>query len=837
VDATERQSFGKQIRRYRRRAGLTQEELAERAELSPRGLIYLERDGRRPQPGTARRLADALGLTEHERLLFLALSEGAGLAASDARPGQTTREAGREIALPVQTTPFVGREHELAAVVALLKRDPVRLLTLTGPGGTGKTRLAIQAAQEASDHFPGGVAFVPLAALADPALVLSAVAGALGIGEPSDRITINAVQASIGPRRVLLVLDNFEHLLAGAPTVGDLLTVCPQLVILATSRSPLHLSAEYEYPVPGMALPAEQHRPHLAVLARVDAVAFFLERARAVKPAFALTEENASAIVEICRRLDGLPLALELAAPRLRLFPPEALLARLEHRFDLLTGGAGDRPSRQRTLRDAIDWSYGLLTPEEQSLFARLGVFVGGCTIEAAEAVCNPEGGDLLERLTSLVEKSLLQGQGEQEERLSLLETIREYALERLDERGEENAIRRRHAAYFLALAERGHETALPAGSSPSRIEVRLRRFETEYANYTSALQWLREHHEGELGARLVVALAGGLKVRGRWRELSYWVDAFMPYQERFPALLRARFLRCVGDDIIDRERDPLEIRERGIAILNESVACYRQVGDEVVLARGLASVGMALVYHLDAPARARERAEELFTEALELGRIVGSRFAEVASLLGLAEVAWRLRGDANRAIALLEECLAIHRAAGDEEGADGPLTQLAVLLVEKGDEARSGAVLAESLAWNRTAGNKESLSLLLLVAGVRELRWGTHVGLMSNFREASERVPDSPWPGYWPSWLLLAAASASSRGCAEDCARLYGACTSHWGESVPRVLANFNVSEILDTRRAETRRRLGEAAWAAAWEEGLALSQNAAVSLALQVM
>src|ERR671910_193422 len=361
--------------------------------------------------------------------------------------------------LPLQPTPLIGREKEIAEVCDLLSHDETRLLTLTGPGGTGKTRLALQAAADLLDDFPDGTFFAPLATLTEAELLIPAVAETLGVKETGEQPLDETLKDYLGERRLLLVLDNFEQVLEAAPAVTELLAVTPDLKVLVTSRAPLRLYGEKDYAVPPLSIPDVRHLPDLKTLSQYEAVRLFIERAKSTKVDFEVTDESAPAVAEICVRLDGLPLAIELAAARIKMLPPRAMLQRLSSRLKLLTGGARDLPERQRTLRGAIEWSFALLDEGERTLFGRLAVFSGGRTLEAIEAICDAEGDlpvDTFDGVSSLVDKSLLrqeEGPGG-EPRFVMLETVHEFAREKLQESGEAEQIKRAHAQYFLTLAE-----------------------------------------------------------------------------------------------------------------------------------------------------------------------------------------------------------------------------------------------------------------------------------------------------------------------------------------------------------------------------------------------
>lgn len=548
--------------------------------------------------------------------------------------------------LPLQPTAFIGRERELEAVVELMQRPETRLLTLTGAGGTGKTRIALQAAAELLDDYQDGSFFVSLASITDPALVPASIGQELGLIEVRGQPMLETVRTYLRDRKLLLVLDNFEQVMDAAHYLPQLLAAAPGLNVIVTSRAALRVRGEQEFAVPPLSVPNVRRLPALAQLSQFDAVRLFIERARNVKPDFEVTNENAPAVAEICSRLDGLPLAIELAAARVRLLPPQSMLSRLQSRLTLLTGGARDLPARQRTLRGAMDWSYELLAPEVQRLFAYLSVFAGGCTLDAAEAVWNPAGElDLLRGLESLVENSLLrqQEQAHGEPRFLMLETIHEYAWEQLEQRGEAEDLRMRHARYFLSLAEHGAPYYL--GQQPPEW---LERMDLEHGNCRSALAWAKERQDLGLILRLSAALWGFWWYRGHITEGRAWCSIGLQAPDAEPHI-RARALYGAG--MLAREqRDYSE----AMGYAEGHLALARELGDKRWLVEALNSVAVMRLLQGDF-----DRAEPLMHDALALYRELGD-VEGIAKLLSNLGNSAMVRGEYDRAHQLLQEGLVL---------------------------------------------------------------------------------------------------------------------------------------------------------------------------------
>jgi predicted ATPase/class 3 adenylate cyclase len=574
--------------------------------------------------------------------------------------------------LPVPPTQFLGRERELAELVALASEDRVRLVTVTGAGGIGKTRIALQAASELAEVYPDGVFWVPLAALSDPALVLPAIAQTLG--------TTDEPGSHIGDRRLLILVDNFEHLLEAAPALGTLLSSCPQLKLLVTSRERLAIAGEHEYP--------------LSTLTDADGQQLFTERARSLDPDFRST----SAVAELCRRLDNLPLALELAAARTKLFTPEQLVERLPQRLDLLRGGR-DADARQRTLRATIQWSHDLLDPGERQLFARLAAFAGGCTLEAAETVCDADP----DRLGSLLDKSLLRrredetGQG----RFWMLETIREYALERLDELDEADELRRRHATFFFELAATAREARL---SRPREWGAGgwLDRLSAEIENLRGVLQWSLANDVGE-GLRFAAALGHFCSRRGHGRELARWLESAFQRAEAVPAEIRMQALMIYGD-----LQTALGENKRARELFEEGLPLARLLGDELTEARFVHRLGSTT--RIDGNC---EQALALIDQALETYRRLGDRHG-VAQALHLFGDTLRDRGQFGRAAESYTEAIAIHESLGELWNASTVIHSLADAALDQRDTQQATDRYREALAVSVDLDHKGTIAYCL---------------------------------------------------------------------------------------------------------------------------
>ncbi len=775
-------SFGDWLRQRRKALDLTQDELAQQVGCSAITLRKLEAEERRPSKQIAERLAEVLQVASEERSAFLRFARGDPFAAPSTAIAESVKHGGETPArshnLPIQLTSFVGREKEIGEVKRLLSTSP--LVTLIGAGGCGKTRLALQVAAGSVAEYPNGVWLVELAPLSDPALVLPTVAATQDLREVPDRPLAKTLADHLHPKSLLLVLDNCEHVIQACAELAEtLLRTCPNLKLLATSREALNIAGETALSVPSLSLPDVHRTTDVARMTQSEAVRLFVDRALAVKPDFHMTEANAPIVAQICLRLDGIPLALELAAVRVRALSLEQIAARLDDRFRLLAGGSRTALQRHQTLTALMDWSYDLLSEAERTVLRRLAVFWGGWTMEAAEAVCMGKGveaAEVLNLLTHLVDKSLVVvDEHKGVTRYRLLETIREYALRRLLESGEAETIRRQHASFFLILAE-------AVKLRDETWGVWLKRFVSEHDNLRAALDWAFET-DPDLGLKLVDVLGrfwfySGYLSEGR----GYLMRALEVTKAAGFTSRRAEVLHDAGR-LAWQQGDYASAR----ALLEESATLYREVGDKRFLA-------LSLIFW---------------------GRIEAVLHGPQAAL------------------ALQEEGIAILRGLGDLGKfylANG-LSYLGTSVAAQGDEETAHALQEESAALFREIGSKEFLATPLGYLGYLALRRGNYAEARSLFEESLRLWRGSHQWGI--AWRLEGFAGlAAKEGQPHRAVRLYGAAQALL-DSVGARLDPID-RDGYDQYVIAAREQLGEAAFNANWAEGEALTMEQAVDLAL---
>jgi predicted ATPase/DNA-binding XRE family transcriptional regulator len=837
-------SFGYWIRRQRKALDLTQQVLADRVGCSLAAIKKIESDERRPSRQIAERIGDVLGVPDKQRGIFLEVARGLrsvdqlSLARELVRstPFETSQPLPHN--LPMQLTSFIGREHELEEVKHLLSNT--RLLTLTGPGGTGKTRLALQLGAEmlALKQFSSAVWLVEFAPVGDPTLVTQTIAGALSVREQPGRTVLDALTDYVRAKNMLLILDNCEHLILTCAQIAEsLLHAAPRLKILVTSREALGISGETAYRVPSLPLPEPQQIHDLDALAHNDCVHLFMDRASAADPHFRLKEKNAPAVADICRRLDGIPLAIELASARTKVFPPEEIAARLDDRFRLLTGGSRTALERHQTLFALIEWSHNLLSEPERMLLRRLAVFAGGWSFEAAQAVCGEAiEEDVLDLLTHLVDKSLVAVVEEETEeaRYRLPETIRQYARDKLFESGEAENVRDYHLDFFLRFAE----TAEPKLRSAEQLEW-LERVEAEYDNLRTALAWSLESGKSDRMLRLAGALCYFWVLRGIFSESYKWLNDALTFAEReqnekiaagkytpTPVEMAHRAKALYGATL--SQFGTLDVK-KALTLVEESLRLWRELGDKWWTAVALELKALMLSMGPDF-----EMAFTCLEEGVALGHQIEDPWPLTVCLIRMGD-ALKPKGQAAAARPFLEEGVALARRIGDKSVLSEGLRELGSVYYVEGDLTAAESLTQEALANGRAIGSFVSIFLALFQLVVISCLQNDPVKAKRYCLEGWALGKDTGSPFVTMFALITFGLAASVGGEAGRGVRLLAASEVFLarmgvnpgeGEAVMKA-----VRQVLQKAQAQ----LGPAGFEAAWAEGKQMTLEQAISLATE--
>lgn len=809
-----REPFGELLRRHREAAGYSQEQLAARAGLSANAVGALERaERKRPYPDTLRRLAEALGLSEEARVSLSSSLRPDADAAEPQAGSPAAPEWDGELGLPHEPTPIIGRDAELDVLGDLLAVPGIQILTLVGPGGVGKTRLALSLARRVAGRYADGAVWVELAPLTDHTLVLSTLGRAVGLPDAGGADIATSLRSALRDRQSLLVLDNMEHLLGAVPDLAQLLLACPRVQVVTTSRAPLRLRGEQEYQVPPLGVPPAGQDGDALELVGFPAVHLFVSRARQKDPTFSLGGREDAAVAAICRRLDGLPLALELVAARTRTLTPTEVLARLDDPLSLLVGGSRDLPERQQTMRAAIAWSEELLDPPEQAMLRRLAVFTGGWTLPAAEAVCGgglDGAGAVLDLLDVLVEQSLVSvhptGHGT---RYQMLEPVRQYARGRLDATGEAPRVGLLHARYFRDLAEEAAREVEGRAEQSSWVG----RLDEELDNLRAALGW-SEQTPGPEAAEIVMRLSAALwrfwEMRWHVEEGRRWLSGALARTEPVAPALRATALNAAGN--LARDQDD---HEQATAYHEQCLAIRRTLDDVRGVAASLNNLGVVARDRGDA-----ERTLELCEEACALFRRVGDQHGAAITLISLGNAATR-QGDLARARACYEESLAQFRVENDHWHTAWVLSYLAEVVVFDGDLTSALPLAEESLRLHRSGGDPWGTSSALHVLGRIDEAQGDLDRAAARYAEALGQLAAAGVDRAAPAYLGDLAAVVMAGGDRETAARLAGAGRAWQARAgVPRA-------PLPQADRSADLEGLAVGPHAAAWRAGASLSRE----------